>query len=82
MHVTTTLDINPAPRLTTVVIPVSDAIQNYKKVITSGDHQVPYDAPFGKQCWRLLADRTDRNLLSLIIRIDGISLVKSNKLKL
>lgn len=82
LYVGIVLDINLAPRLTTIVTQVSDAIQNCKKIITSGAHQVPYDVPFGKQCRRRLADWKDRNILSLMIRVDGISLVKSYKLKL
>ena len=81
-HVAIILDANLLPLLTTIVTRLADDIHNYKKIIASGNHQAPYDVPFGKQYRRLLTERKGQNLLSLILHIDGISLVKSTKLKL
>lgn len=81
-HVAIILDANILSLLTTIVSRLSHDIQNYKKIIAGHPHHAPYDIPFGKQYRRLLAERKGQNLLSLVLHIDGISLVKSTKLKL
>ena len=81
-HIATILDANVSALLTTIVTRLSSEIQNYKKIIAGNAQQAPYDVPFGRQYQKLLVERADENLLSLIIHIDGISLVKSTKLKL
>jgi hypothetical protein len=81
-HIATVLDANVNALLTTIVTRLSGEIQNYKKIIADNAQQAPYDVPFGRQYQKLLAERAGENLLTLIIRIDGISLVKSTKPKL
>ena len=57
-------------------------IQQYKHVFLNASDEKSYDIPFAKQYKKLLIQYHDENLLSLILHIDGTSLVKSTKLKL
>lgn len=57
-------------------------IDNYKKLILNSDPQTTYDIPFGKAYHYLIKQYSNENLLSLLLHVDGISIVKSTNLKL
>lgn len=80
-HVAHIFDTNLSSLLKTIVERLIDKIEDYKKIIATGE-SVHYDIPFGKQYQQLLFKSRGQNIISLIIHIDGISLVKSTKLKL
>ena len=80
-HVAHIFDTNILSLLTTIIGRLIHKIQDYKKIIAIGGH-VNYDIPFGKRYQQLLFESPGQNLISLMIHIDGISLVKSTKLKL
>ena len=61
---------------------LSNEIQEYKHFLLNASDEKPYDIPFAKQYKKLLIQYHDKNFLSLILHIDGTSLVKSTKLKL
>ena len=81
-HVAHILDSNISLLLTTIVSRLVDEIQQYKNVFSNTTDEDYYDIPFAKQYKKLLIQHSDKNLLSLIMHIDGIRLVKSTKLKL
>jgi hypothetical protein len=81
-HVAHILDSDISSLLTTIVSRLLHEIQQYKDYFLNATDQKPYDIPFAKQYKQLLIQHPGKNLLSLILHIDGISLVKSTKLKL
>lgn len=81
-HVAHILDTDISSLLTCVVSRLTEEIRQYKDYFSHNNHQQPYDIPFAKQYQQLLMKYPERNLLSLILHIDGTSLVKSTKLKL
>lgn len=81
-HVAFILDANIESLMKRIVERLIDQIREYKRIINSGTRDIPYDIPFSQQYKRLLNQNKKRNLLSLILHFDGISLVKSTKLKL
>lgn len=68
--------------LVNIVSRLSSEIEEYKKIISNSNPQTIYDIPFGKVYQSLLRQYSNENLLSLLLHVDGISLVKSTKLKL
>ncbi|CAF1544378.1 unnamed protein product [Rotaria magnacalcarata] len=81
-HVAHILDTDILSLLTCVVSRLADQIQKYKDSFSNNTYQQPYDIPFAKQYQQLLIKYPEQNLLSLILHVDGASLVKSTKLKL
>ena len=80
-HVAHIFDTDLSSLLKTTIERLINKIEVYTKIIATGEH-VHYDIPFGKQYQQLLFESRGKNIISLIIHIDGISLVKSTKLKL
>lgn len=80
-HVAHILNTNLTSLLTRVIERLSKTIDDYKKIIATGEYS-HYDIPFGKRYQQLLFESNEKNIITLMIHIDGISLVKSTKLKL
>ncbi|CAF3327366.1 unnamed protein product [Rotaria socialis] len=68
--------------LSNIVSRHSSDIEEYKKFILNPDSQTPYDIPLGKAYQRLLRQYSNENLLTILLHVDGISVVKSTNLKL
>ena len=62
---------------------LSESIEEYKKLIKSGDDfEKTKDIPFCGLYQQLLKDNVGQNLISLLLHLDGIGLTKSTQLKL
>ncbi|CAM4870437.1 unnamed protein product [Rotaria socialis] len=76
------LDTDVLSLLKTTVSRLANEIQKYKDYFLHFSQNEAYDIPFAKRYKNLVVQYPGENLLSLILHIDGISLVKSTKLKL
>ncbi|CAM4758682.1 unnamed protein product [Rotaria magnacalcarata] len=76
------LDTDVLSLLKTTASRLANEIQKYKDYFLHFSQNEAYDIPFAKRYKNLVVQYPGENLLSLILHIDGISLVKSTKLKL
>ncbi|CAF1468920.1 unnamed protein product, partial [Didymodactylos carnosus] len=75
-------DANYYLLLTSILQRISNDINEYKQVISSGNSSGLSDIPFGHTYQELLKKFSSQNLLSFILHLDGIGLCKSTKLKM
>ena len=79
-HVALILDTHLSSLLTTFLSRLAPDIERYRKTFFNAHDNVPFDIPLAQNYRRLLRRYAGENLLSLILHIDGISLVKSSNL--
>ena len=68
--------------LSNIISKLSVQIKAYRNIIRNPDLQITYDLSFGRAYQYLLQKYPNENLLTSLLHVDGISLVKSTKLKL
>jgi hypothetical protein len=79
-HVALILDTHLPSLLSTFLSRLAPDIERYRKTFSNAHGNMSFDIPFAQNYRRLLRRYAGQNLLSLILHIDGISLVKSSKL--